>query len=330
MKRREFVALLGSGAVAWPLAALGEQPERKRRVGMLLAAPESDPVLDAPIPAFRRSLESLGWSEARNLHVESRATNDAQRLRDYASEFAKLDLDVIVTYSTPSTAAIKEAIPRTPIVFVYVADPVGSGFVDSLARPGGMITGFTNFESSLGGKWLDLLREIAPNTARVALLFNPNTAASGAAGGVYLSSAKAAATHLGIELVVSPVYDDGDIEAVFRAVASNGGVIVNPNVFIRAHIVAIFALAEKYQVPAIYPDRYYANIGGLISYGVELSDMFRGAAAYVDRVLRGTRPSDLPVQLPTKFELVINVKTAKALGLEVPPTLLARADEVIE
>jgi putative ABC transport system substrate-binding protein len=329
MLRREFIGLAG-GAAAWPVVVRAQQAEIVRRVGILLAAPENDPQTEAFISAFRRSLEVLGWSEKRNLRVESRVTDDAQMLRDYALELAKLELDVIVTYTTPSTAAIKEATSRTSIVFVYVADPVGSGFVDSLARPGGMITGFTNFESSLGGKWLDLLREIAPNTSRVALLFNPNTAASGAAGGVYLSSAKAAAAQLRVELIVSPVYDDGDIERVFRTLASEGGVIVNPNVFVRAHIAAIFASAEKYQVPAIYPDRYYANIGGLLSYGVEVVDLFRGAATYVDRILRGTRASDLPVQLPTKFELVVNLKTAKTLGLSIPPALLARADEVIE
>jgi putative ABC transport system substrate-binding protein len=329
MRRREFITLVGGAAAAWPLAARAQQPERTRRVGVLLSASENDP-LTVPIRMFRRSLESLGWSEKRNLHIESRVTDDPSTMRDYALELANLELDVIVTYSTPSTAAIKGVAPRTPIVFVYVADPVGSGFVNSWARPGGMITGFTNFESSLGGKWLGLLREIAPDTSRFSLLFNPNSAASGAAGGVYLSSAKAAATQLGVELIVSPVYDDGDIEAVFRALASDGAVIVNPNVFTRVHIAAILASAAKYRVPAIYPDRFYANAGGLLSYGVEMLDLFRGAATYVDRILRGTRASDLPVQQPTKFELVINLKTARMLGLTVPPTLLARADEVIE
>jgi ABC-type uncharacterized transport system substrate-binding protein len=328
MKRREFLTVLGGVAASAPFGARAQ--ERTRRVGMLLAAPENDPDTNALMEMFRRSLETLGWSETRNLRIERRVASDTPKMRDYATELATLELDVIVTYPTPSTAAIKAVTSGTPIVFVNVADPIGSGFVDSLARPGGSITGFINFESSLGGKWLGLLREIAPNTSRVALLFNPATAASGAAGGIYLSSAKEAAAQSGAELIVSPVYDDADIEAVFRTLASGGGVIVNPNVFTSTHVAAIVAAAAKYRVPAIYPARYYANNGGLLSYGVDVGDLFRGAATYVDRILRGTRASDLPVQLPTKFELVINVKAAKAIGLDISPSLLVRADEVIE
>jgi len=330
MRRREFLTVLGGVAASAPFGARAQ--ERTRSVGMLLAAPEHDPDTNALMEMFRRSLETLGWSETRNLRIERRVASDTPKMRDYATELASLELDVIVTYPTPSTAAIKAVTSGTPIVFVNVADPIGSGFVDSLARPGGSITGFVNFESSLGGKWLGLLREIAPNTSRVALLFNPATAANGAAGGIYLSSAKEAAVQSGAELIVSPVYDDADIEAVFRTLASGGGggVIVNPNVFTSTHLAAIVAAAAKYRVPAIYPFRYYANNGGLLSYGVDVGDLFRGAATYVDRILRGTRASDLPVQLPTKFELIINVKAAKAIGLAVPPALLARADEVIE
>jgi putative ABC transport system substrate-binding protein len=328
MKRRVFLTVLGGVAASAPFGARAQ--ERTRHLGMLLAAPENDPDTNALMEMFRRSLETLGWSETRNLRIERRVASDTPKMRGYATELASLELDVIVTYPTPSTAAIKAVTSGTPIVFVNVADPIGSGFVDSLARPGGSITGFINFESSLGGKWLDLLREIAPNTSRIALLFNPATAANGAAGGIYLSSAKEAATRSGAELIVSPVYDDADIEAVFRTLASGGGVIVNPNVFTSTHVAAIVAAAAKYRVPAIYPARYYANNGGLLSYGVDVGDLFRGAATYVDRILRGTRASDLPVQLPTKFELAINLKTAKALGLVVPRTLLARADDVIE
>jgi putative ABC transport system substrate-binding protein len=331
MRRRKFIALAG-GVAAWPLSVAAQQAERKRRVGMLLGRLADDGSANALIATFLKSLQVLGWSEARNIRIDYRMASDVSRLNDYASELVNLDPDVIVTETTPATIAIKRATSRIPVVFVNVSNPVGSGLVTSVARPGGMLTGFTNFESSLGGKWVDLLREIAPATERFALMFNPDTAASGAAAGVYVDSARAAAIHFGSELIVSPVHDDLGIEALFKELSKppSGGAIVNPNVFTTAHRVAIVEMAAQYKVPAIYPYRLHADIGGLLSYGVDPLELFRGASTYVDRILKGANPADLPVQAPTKFELVINLKAAKAIGLTVPPTLLARADDAIE
>jgi putative ABC transport system substrate-binding protein len=331
MRRRKFIALAG-GVAAWPLSVAAQQAERKRRVGMLLGRLADDGSAKALIETFLKSLQVLGWSEARNIRIDHRMARDVSRLNDYASELVNLEPDVIVTEATPATIAIKRATSRIPVVFVNVSNPVGSGLVTSVARPSGMLTGFTNFESSLGGKWVSLLREIAPATERFALLFNPDTAVAGGSGGAYVDSAREAATSLRSELIVGPVHDDLGIETLFKDLARppSGGAIVNPNVFTTAHRVAIVEMAAQYKVPAIYPFRQHVEIGGLLSYGVDLLALFREASTYVDRILKGANPADLPVQAPTKFELVINLKTAKALDLTIPPSLLARADEVIE
>jgi putative tryptophan/tyrosine transport system substrate-binding protein len=332
VKRREFIGLIG-GVATWPVVARAQQADRKRRIGLLLGRFEDDHIAnDALIETLRKSLQVIGWSEARNIRIDYRIASDVSRLNGYAAELVNLEPDVIVTESTPATLAVKRATSRIPVVFVNVSNPIGSGLVTSVARPGGMMTGFTNFESSLGGKWVDLLREIAPATERFALMFNPETAASGAAAGVYVESARAAAIHLGSELIVGPVHDDLGIEALFKELSRppSGGAIVNPNVFTTAHRVTIVEMAARYKVPAIYPYRLHTDIGGLLSYGVDPLEMFRGASTYVDRILKGANPADLPVQAPTKFELVINLKTANALGLNVPTQLQQRADEVIE
>src|SRR6266481_4663168 len=270
MKRREFIGLVG-GAATWPVVARAQQADRKRRVGLLLGRPADDRSAIALIETLRESLQVIGWSEARNIRIDYRITSDVARLHDYASELVNLEPDVIVTESTPATLAIKEATSRIPVVFVNVSNPIGSGLVTSVARPGGMITGFTNFESSLGGKWVSLLREIAPATQRFALMFNPDTAAAGVSGGAYVDSAREAAINLRSELIVGPVHDDLGIETLFKDLSRppSGGAIVNPNVFTTAHRVAIVEMAAQYKVPAIYPYRLHAEIGGLLSYGID-------------------------------------------------------------
>jgi putative ABC transport system substrate-binding protein len=331
MQRRKFIRLAG-GAAAWPVVARAQQADRKRRIGLLLGRPSDDRSATALIGTLRESLQVMGWSEARNIRIDYRIASDVSGLHNYASELVNLEPDVIVTETTPATLAIRQATSRIPVVFVNVSNPVGSGLVTSVARPGGMITGFTNFESSLGGKWVSLLREIAPATERFALMFNPDTAAAGVSGGAYVDSARQAAISLRSELIVAPVHDDPGIETLLKDLARppSGGAIVNPNVFTTAHRVAIVGMAAQYKVPAIYPFRLHTEIGGLLSYGVDPLELFRAASTYVDRILKGAHPADLPVQAPTKFELVINLKSAKALGLDVPNSLLARADEVIE
>ena len=306
MRRREFLGAFGAAAATWPLAARAQRLDKVRRVGVLFGLAESDPETDARIAAFRKALQDLGWSDSRNIRIDYRATSDVSRMRAYASELVQLEPDVILAHPTPATAAIKRETSRVPVVFANVSDPIGSGFVASFARPGGNMTGFTNFEASLGGKWIDLLREVAPNITRVALFFNPETAAGGAAGGTYLNSAKVAAERLKVSLIVSPVHDVPGIEATISALAgpANGGLIVNPNVFTTVNRIAIVTTAARYGVPAIYPNRIFAEAGGLLSYGIEVLDTLRRAAAYVDRILKGERPADLPVQAPTKFELV--------------------------
>ena len=328
MRRREVIALLGGTAAAWPLTARAQQQERMRRIGVLMGFAESDPAAQSWLAAFRKSLTQLGWSEGNNLRIEVRwGAADPDRIRTLAKELVDLRPDAIFNQTTPVTDALARVTQTIPIVFVYVADPIGSGFAASLARPGRNITGFTYVEPTTGGKWVELLKEIAPRTAHVALLFNPETAPK-----FYMPSIQAAASSFAVEASVAPVHARDEIAGVIatQARSPGGGLIVMPDVFNDANGELIIALATSSGVPAIYPRPVFAETGGLIAYGADLAEQFRQAAGYIDRILKGANPGDLPVQRPTKFELVINLKTAKALGLTIPPTVLALADEVIE
>jgi putative ABC transport system substrate-binding protein len=331
MRRREFITLLGGAAAAWPLAAWGQQLNEVRRVGVLMAHAESDPEFQVYVAAFREGLQKLGWTEGRNIRIDYRwgALDDAESRQRSAKDLIALKPDLIVTQNTPPTASTVQQTRTIPVIFVNVADPVGSGFVKSLARPGGNATGFTAFEPTITGKWLELLKEIAPRVKRVAILFNPATAPYAE---YYLNSFKAAATSFAVDAIVAPVRERSELESVVAAQARglNGGLIVMPDGFLNVHRAEIISLAARYRLPVVYPWRFFAELGGLLSYGSEHRDKFRLASTYADRILRGTKPSDLPVQAPVKFELVINLKTAKVLDLDAPPTLLTRADEVIE
>jgi putative tryptophan/tyrosine transport system substrate-binding protein len=328
MRRREFIALLG-GAAAWPLAARAQQPEM-RRIGVLMSLAESDPEAQARVAAFRKGLQTLGWAEGRNVRIDIRwAASDATLMQRFAKELIALQPDLILSHNTPTTASLLQQTRIIPIVFVVVSDPVGSGFVASFPQPGGNVTGFTNIEPTMAGKWLELLKEIAPSVARVALLFNPATAPYAE---YYLGPFKAAAASLALEMIAAPVRDTSELESAIaaQARAPNGGLVVMTDSFLVAHRAEITSLAARYHLPAVYPFRFFVELGGLLSYGNDLFDSFRRAATYADRILKGATPNELPVQAPVKFNLVINLKTARALALEVPPTLLARADEVIE
>jgi len=330
VKRREFITLLG-GATSWPLAARAQQGERVRRIGVLMAHPESDPEFKAYLGAFREGLQKLGWTEGRNIRIDSRwgALDDPESRKRSASELVALQPDLILTQNTPPTASMLQQTRTIPIVFVIVADPVGSGFVQSLARPGANATGLTVMEPTIAGKWVELLKEIAPRINRTAFLFKPATAPY---RDIYLKPFKAAAESLAVEAIAEPVHDTPELESVVAAHARepNDSLIVMPDGFLNVHRAEIVLLAARYHLPTVYPWRFFTEIGGLLSYGSVQSDMFRTAATYVDRILRGEKPADLPVQAPTKYELVVNLKTAKALGLDVPPLLQQRADEVIE
>jgi len=331
MKRREFITLLGGAAVAWPLAARAQQPERMPRIGALMAFTENDPEEKLRVNALRQGLRELGWEEGRNVQTIWRfAAVDPNLMRSYAIELVNLKPNVVVAENTSVVAAVLRETRAIPIVFVVVGDPIGSGFVASFARPGGNVTGFTNFEPSLTGKWLGLLKEISPDIRRAALLFNPATAS--AAGQYFLPAFEIAARSLSIEAVPSPVHKVEDIQTAVAAIASapRGGLIVMPDTFLVPHRDLITELVSQYRLPAVYPYRYWTNNGGLASYGVNTPDILRRSASYVDRILKGEKAGDLPVQAPTKFELVINLKAAKAIGLTIPFNLLTRADEVIE
>jgi putative tryptophan/tyrosine transport system substrate-binding protein len=330
MKRRDFITLLGGAAVAWPLAARAQQGDRMRRIGVLMAYAENDSEARAYVAAFREALEKLGWTEGRNIEIEIRwAALDLEAMQRFAKELVALEPDLILSHSTPTTVALLQQTRTIPIIFGIVSDPVGCGFVASLARPGGNATGFTNLEASLAGKWLELLREIAPRVNRVAFLFNPVTATYAE---YYLTPFKALAASIPVEAFAAPVRDKSDLEPVIAAHARvpNSGLIVMSDSFTSAHRAEITSLAARYRLPAIYPFRFFAELGGLLSYGNDRLDPFRRAASYADRMLNGAKPSELPVQAPVKFELVINLKTAKTLGLNVPWDLQQRADEVIE
>jgi putative tryptophan/tyrosine transport system substrate-binding protein len=330
MKRRAFITLLG-GAATWPLAVRAQQADRMRRIGVLMGWSESDPQFRSWIDAFVEGLAKLGWADGRNVQINVRwAGGDVGRMRAFAKELVELQPDVILGGTTPVTAALQRETRTIPVVFVVVADPVGAGFVAGLPRPGGNITGFLNAEAAIGGKWLELLKEIAPHVTRVAIMFNPDTAPL--SGAYFLGSYEAAARSLAVEPITAHVRNDAEIEAVITPLgAAQGGLVIMTDSFMGVHRGTVISVSTRAKVPVIGADLpSFAREGGLLSYGADLHDIFRRAAPYVDRILRGANPSDLPVQAPVKYEMIINLKTAKALGLEVPPTLLARADEVIE
>jgi putative tryptophan/tyrosine transport system substrate-binding protein len=330
MRRRAFISLLGGAAAAWPLAASAQQGERVRRIGVLAAYAENDPEAQARVVAFRQALQGLGWTEGRNIAMEYRwGAGDAGRARTFVAELVSLKPDVILAHGTPALTALYEATRTIPIVFVSVIDPVGAGTVQSLARPGANITGFSTFEPEIGGKWLELLKEISPGLKRVAGVSDP--AFRGFAG--VWRAIEAMAPRFGLQVTsVSCQAPTDDLESAVAAFAreEGGGLIVVPTALNALHRHRIFSVAAQNRLPAIYAFRFYAIDGGLMSYGIDTVDLFRRGASYVDRILKGENPGELPVQAPTKFELVINLKTAKSLGLEVPPTLLGRADEVNE
>jgi putative tryptophan/tyrosine transport system substrate-binding protein len=330
LRRRQFITLLGGAVATWPLAARAEQADRMRLIGVLMAYAESDPEGQAWVAAFRERLQKLGWAEGHNIRIATRwATPDVEAMQRFAKELVALQPDLILSQSTPTTAALLQHTRTIPIIFANIADPVGSGFVASFSRPGGNATGFVLFEPTMAGKWLELLKEIAPRVNRVAFLFNPATATYFE---YYTTPFKAAAASFGVEAIAAPVHDRSELESAFAAQAHepNGSLIVLPDSFLNAHSVEITSLAARYRLPAVYPYRLYTKVGGLLSYGNDVFDNYRRAAGYVDRILKGEKPGELPVQAPVKFELVLNLKIATDLGLTLPPTLLARADEVIE
>jgi putative ABC transport system substrate-binding protein len=331
LRRREFIALLGGAAAAWPLTARAQQPERMRRIGVLMGYPENDLEGPAFFAAFREGLEKLGWVEDRNIRFDTRwvTPEDAEARQRFAKELVALQPDVILSSVTPTTAALLEQTHTIPIVFATVSDPIGSGFVASLARPGGNVTGFQAMVGSLAGKWLELLKEIAPRVTRVAILFNPAVAPYAES---FLNPLKAAASSLAVEAIAAPVRDLSELESVVAAEARepNGGLIAIPDTFNDVHRAEITSLAARSGLPSVYPRRIFTEVGGLLSYGIDQLYSYRQAASYVDRILKGAKPSELPVQAPVKFELTINLKTAKTLGLTIPGTVIARADKVIE
>jgi putative tryptophan/tyrosine transport system substrate-binding protein len=326
--RRKFIALAG-GAAAWPLAVRAQQPGRVRRIGMLIAVAESDPVGQRNATIFRQSLQELGWTEGRNLNIERRwAAGDVVRSRDYAVELVGLEPDLIVAVGTPSVAALKQATRSVPVVFAIVNDPVAQGFIASMAHPGGNITGFSFLEYSMVGKSLEMLKQVAPSLTRVAVMFNPATYPY---YNIFLRSFEGTARTLSLEVTGAPIDTPADIEETIARLGGQGsGLLVTPDPFNTVHRNVIMRAAERHRVPASYSYREYVRDGALMSYGADIADIARRTATYVDRILQGTSPADLPAQAPTKFELAINLKTAKALGLEVPSTLLAIADEIVE
>jgi putative tryptophan/tyrosine transport system substrate-binding protein len=332
MRRREFITFVG-GVGAWPFAsyaAMAQPSDRVRQIAMLSGFSATDPEAQARIAALQQGLKELGWTEGRNVGIEFRwGIGGAEQMRKFARELVDLKPDLILGMTTPAVTALVQETKTIPILFLNIVDPLGRGFISNMARPGGNVTGFLNFEFSMGGKWLETLQQIAPAVKRVALLFNPDTAPF---AGSFVRVAEAAAPSFGIEPIAIEAHDDGELERSVADFAAKpaSGLIILPDAFTTGHRDLIVALAARYRLPAVYPLRVFAASGGLISDGGDPIDIFRRAASYVDRILKGANPGDLPVQTPTKFELVINLKTAKALGLDVPPMLLARADEVIE
>jgi putative ABC transport system substrate-binding protein len=329
MKRREFITLLGGAASAWPLVVRAQQSERMKRIGLLVGYSEGDAEGQASIAAFRQKIRELGWTEGRNVLIDTRwASGDPDKARAFAKELVGMRPDVIVSSSNLVTEIVQRETRTIPIVFVFVGDPVGSGFVTNVARPGGNLTGFSNFETAIAGKWVEIFNEVAPHISRVGFMVHMETPAHVA----FLRVAEAAAPPLNIKLTALSVHNAAEIERAVSEFASepDSGLIVTPHAITVEHRNEILGLAARYRLPALYPLRNFATDGGLISYGTNPIDPFRGGANYVDRILKGEKPADLPVQFPTKYELVINLKTAKVLGLTVPPSLLSRADEVIE
>ena len=329
MHRREFITLLGGAVAAWPLAARAQQGERVRRIGVLLSTAADDPESSARTASFLKGLQQLGWIEGRNLRIDIRwAAGDAELYRKYAAELVALAPDVILASSSPTVAALQAATRTVPIVFAHAVDPVGAGFVDSLARPGGNATGFVLFEYGISAKWLELLKEIAPALKRVAVLRDSTTAA----GMGQFGAIQSVAPSFGMEVNPVSLRDPGEIERGITAFGAspNGGLIITAAPLGTLYRELIIALAARHKLPAIYSSRFFAADGGLVYYGPDLTDQYRRAAGYVDRILKGEKPANLAVQAPTKYELAINLKTARALGITVPPSLLARADEVIE
>jgi putative ABC transport system substrate-binding protein len=329
MRRRDFIRANSSAVAAWPSAARAQQPERVRRIGVLMPGTADDAELKARIAAFQQGLRELGWTDGRNVRIDVRwGAGDADRIRSSAAELVALAPDVILTVASSAIGALLQATRTVPIVFANVADPVGAGYVDSLARPGGNVTGFLLFEYGIAGKWLELLKQIAPAVTRAAVMRDPNITAGIGQWAVI----QAIAPSMGVELSLVNIRDAGEIERDITAVArsSNGGLIVTATPLALQHRELIIRRAADHKLPAVYFERYFVTGGGLISYGPHMVDQYRRAAGYVDRILKGEKPANLPVQAPTKYELAINLKTAKALGIAVPPTLLARADEVIE
>jgi putative ABC transport system substrate-binding protein len=329
MRRRDFISAI-VGVAAWPVAARAQQPGQVRRIGVLMGYAERDLEAQAWVAAFVQGFKALGWIVGRNVSIDYRfGAGDADRMRAYANELVGLKPAVILAESSPATAALLQATRTIPIVFVNVFAPIGQRFVSNLARPGGNITGFSSIEPEMGGKWFGLLKEVAPHLARIAVIYNLKT---GPFSPLFLDAIEKAASSFALKPIAIPIHDTADIERSISAFAHdlNGGLIVLPSTFLVAHRKLIFEKAVQHRLPAIYGFRFFAVDGGLMSYGVDVPDLFRRSASYVDRILKGEKPGDLPVQAPIKYQLVINLKTAKAIGLEVPPTLLTRADEVIE
>jgi ABC-type uncharacterized transport system substrate-binding protein len=329
MKRRELMTLVG-GAALWPLAARAQPGPRLRRIGVLHAFAETDPEAQVWDAAFRKRLDDLGWVDGRTVRIDYRwGAGNVERMQQFSRELVRLEPDVLLGVTTPATAALQRDTRTIPIVFAIVSDPVGSGFVASLAKPGGNITGFIDIEGSLSGKWLELLREVAPHLSRAAFMFNPQTAPFAR---YYLDTFRSAASAIDVEPIEAPIQGAAGVESVMTKLGreASAGLIIMPDTAMAVHRDLIYALASRYRLPVVYPFRFFVIDGGLMSYGIVLAGLLRQAAAYVDRILRGAKPEDLPVQLPIKFELIINLKTAHALGLTIPPTLIVRADEVIE
>jgi putative ABC transport system substrate-binding protein len=334
MRRREFMTLVGGAGAAlrfsWPIPARA-LADGMRRICVLMGIAESDPAQRSLVSAFTHSLKDLGWQDGRNVQINYRwGAGDAEKIQIFARLFVEQTPDLIVAHTTPVVAALKTQTSSIPIVFTQVSDPVGGHFVESLARPGGNITGFTNLEASMGTKLVELLKEVAPQTNRVALMFNPQTSPDG--GSYFLKPVKAAAPLLKVKMIAAPVHNPADIEAAMISLSHepDAGLIVMPDIFILANRKEIIAQAAQFRVPAVYAYRLFPASGGLMSYGTDLVDVFRRAASYVDRILMGEKPADLPVQMPAKYELVINLKTARAFGLDIPMQVQQRADEVIE
>jgi putative ABC transport system substrate-binding protein len=331
MRRREFITAVSGAVAAWPLAALGQQSERMRRIGVLMAHPESDPEFQEYVTVFREGLRNLGWTEGQNIRLDFRwgALDDAEIRQRSAKELIALQPDLIVTQNTPPTAEMLQQTHTIPVIFVIVADPVGSGFVKSLPRPGGNATGFTIMEPTIASKWIELLKEVSPQVTSAALLFNPATTPY---ADIYVKPFKNAASSLGLNATTAIVHDTSELEAVITSQARepNSGLVVMPDGFLNVHRALLISLTAHHRVPTVYPWRFFAEEGGLLSYGSEMRDEFRVAASYADRILKGEKPTDLPVQAPTKYELVLNMTTAKALGLNVSQQFQQLADKIIE